>query len=83
MNNDFIVATIRVGVANVVGALLASAATIGLVLPDDAEAGLISAATAATIFAYHLAVRLIAEKVPAFGWLLGVNRAPKYEPPSK
>ena len=78
MDKDFVTATIRVGVANVVGAVLAWAATIGLVLPDDAEAGLVAAVTAATVFVYHLLVRLVASKLPWVGVLLGVNKAPAY-----
>jgi hypothetical protein len=64
----------------VAGAILTGALELGVDLPD----GVISTAVATVVTTvYYAGARFLEERVgPAWGWLLGYARAPKYTPPA-
>jgi hypothetical protein len=68
---------VRTLVPVVVGSVLAALASVGLDLPE----GLVTEVVAAVIITlYYAAVRVLEEHVsPAWGWLLGVAKVPKYD----
>lgn len=77
---DYLVSVIRTIVPAAVGAVLSWLATIGLDLGEQANAGLVTAMTAAAIGLYYILIRALEAKWPAFGVLLGLTRPPTYDP---
>lgn len=78
-----IIAVIRTVVPAAVGTLLAWLAVKGLDLGSLQE-GLSTALVAACTALYYAGVALLERKVhPAFGWLLGVAKAPTYDATAK
>jgi hypothetical protein len=79
--SDFVIGLIRTYVPILVGAVIGWLISQGVLDPDAgaaAEAGLITAITAVAQGVYYTAVRLLAEKWPWIGSLLGYNKAPAY-----
>lgn len=75
MLTDTVISWIRTTVPVIVGALVAWLQPLGI------ELDTVGAITVATIFftsVYYAGARLLEQKYPQFGWLLGVPRAPKY-----
>lgn len=71
------VSVIRTIVPVVVGGLLAALAEAGLDLPEGLATEVV---TTVVITLYYAVVRLLEEHVaPAWGWLLGYARPPKYD----
>lgn len=68
---------VRTFVPVLVGLILTGLASVNLDLPE----GLVTEVVATTIITlYYAVVRLLEEHVsPAWGWLLGVARVPKYD----
>ena len=68
---------VRTLVPVVVGSVLAGLASVGFDLPE----GLVTEVVATVIITlYYAAVRMLEEHVsPAWGWLLGVAKVPKYD----
>ncbi len=79
--SDFVIAQIRTWTPILVGAFLTWLASYGLDLFTVTEE-MIILVTALFSGVYYLIVRLLAEWKPAFGVLLGVNKAPEYAEPS-
>ncbi len=77
--NQFVTGVIRTWVPIAVGAVISWLATRGMTVDADTQLGLITAATGLIQAGYYLAVRLVAEKFPWAGILLGSNHAPSYE----
>ena len=80
--SDFVIAQIRTYVPMLVG-LIVSWLLVQGILDEETSKTLIINMTAlfTSLFSglYYFIVRLLAEKWPAFGILLGVNKAPVYE----
>ena len=77
--NDYIIGHIRTYVPILVGfALTWLARELGIVLDDTTEANVIGAAVGLGAAVYYALVRLLAERWPWAGNLLGVNKAPAY-----
>ena len=77
---DVVVAAIRTGVASAVGALAALLIAQGVDVPDDFASSVSVVAFGVAAAAYNAAVNFLAVKVhPAFGYLLGVAKAPTYD----
>ena len=77
--SDFIIAQIRTYVPMAVGAALAWLLQFGLDLYEvEAQATVLIVAVLSAL--YYFAVRLLAEKWPSVGILLGYNKAPVYLP---
>jgi hypothetical protein len=72
----FIAGLIRTVVPAIVGALAAWFVSLGLQLPEDAYAGLTAALSFGFTALYYGVVRLIEERVPQVGWLLGLAKSP-------
>ncbi len=80
MLHDPLIALIRTLVPSAVGAALAWAAARGIGIDDQTSASLTAALVAICTALYYAAVTALERKVdPAFGWLLGVPKAPSYE----
>lgn len=80
--SDFVIAQIRTYVPMLVGFLVTWLVAANILDPDTSvtfQAGLVSALTALLSGLYYFLVRLLAEKWPGVGILLGVNKAPEYE----
>jgi hypothetical protein len=83
MFHDMLIAVIRTFVPSVVGIAIAWAIDHGLAIPEDVQMQLSAALVALCITLYYSLVTLLERKVnPAFGWLLGVPKAPTYEVPA-
>ena len=79
MLHDPLIALIRTLVPSAVGACLAWAAARGLEIDAETSAALAAALVAICTTLYYAAVTWLERKVdPAFGWLLGVPKAPSY-----
>ena len=79
--SDFVIAQIRTYVPMAVGFLVTWLITANILDPETSVAvqtGLVSALTALLSGLYYFIVRLLAEKWPSVGVLLGVNKAPEY-----
>lgn len=75
--SDFVIAQIRTYVPMAVGAFLAWLLEFGLDLYSvEAEFTIVITAVLGAI--YYFIVRFLAEKWPAVGIFLGVNKAPEY-----
>jgi len=82
MLHDTLIAIIRTFVPSAVGIGIAWLIDQGLTVPDDVQTQLSAALVALCITLYYSLVTLLERKVnPAFGWLLGVPKAPSYTPP--
>jgi hypothetical protein len=80
--SDFVIAQIRTYVPMLAGFLITWLIAANVLDPDTAvgvQAGLVSFATAVLSGLYYFIVRLLAEKWPQVGILLGVNKAPDYK----
>jgi hypothetical protein len=78
--NDTLIGLIRTWVPIAVGAAISWLATAGLELDKETQAAAIVAATGAIQAAYYTLVRLLENKYPAIGWLLGSAKTPTYTP---
>lgn len=72
---------VRTGVPVLVGVVVSFAAAKGIHVSPELEAQLVVLAGAAAGSIYHWLVRVLEERWPRFGWLLGFARAPHYEDP--
>jgi hypothetical protein len=72
----FIAGLIRTVVPAIVGALAAWLVSLGLDLPADAYEGLTAALGLLFTGIYYAVVRLIEDRVPQFGCLLGLAKSP-------
>ena len=77
--HDSAIAIIRTAVPSLVGTLFAWLLAQGIDFPDDVKGAVVSFFVALCITGYYSLVTWIERKVnPAFGWLLGVPKAPTY-----
>lgn len=84
MFHDAFIALIRTMVPSAVGAAVAWAAARGVGIDDQTSAALAAALVAVCTSLYYALVTYLERKVnPAFGWLLGVPKAPSYEAPER
>lgn len=82
--NDKIVALIRTYVPVAVGAVLTwLAARLGVGIDEQASAGLTTALVALVSAAYYAMARLLEQRWPWLGVLLGAPRQPTYSKPAK
>lgn len=77
--SDAIVSLIRTYVPVAVGALIAWFLTLGLELDPETEAGLVTGFTGLIIAVYYTLVRLLEQRWPWVGALLGSTRQPQYQ----
>ena len=76
---NYVTSHIRTLVPVAVGfAITWIARTLDIVLDEETSAEVVSAYTSLAAAVYYLIVRAAAEKFPAAGKLLGVNKAPQY-----
>lgn len=75
---DFVTSLIRTYVPIIVGAVVSYLATKGLAIDESAAAGLAAFLTAVVSGGYYLAVRLLEQKFPQVGILLGSTKKPEY-----
>lgn len=79
MLHDPIIALIRTFVPSLIGAAMAWATAKGFGIDETTSASLSAALVAICTALYYAAVTWLERKVdPAFGWLLGVPKAPSY-----
>lgn len=79
MLHDPIIALIRTFVPSLVGTFIAWSATKGIGVDDATSAAVTAFLIALATAAYYAFATLLERKVdPAFGWLLGVPKAPSY-----
>ncbi len=79
-----LIGLIRTAISAAVGLLIGWLATRGFNIDPETQAGLIAVLTTLSIAAYYALVTLLERKVnPAFGWLLGVAKAPTYDATAK
>lgn len=76
--NDTLIGLIRTWVPIGVGAAISWLATNGLELDKETQTAAVIAATGAIQALYYTVVRLVENKVPAVGWLLGTAKTPAY-----
>jgi hypothetical protein len=69
---------IRTGVPVLVGVLVSLATSKGVHVSAELESQLVVLVGALAGSLYHWVVRLLEERWPRFGWLLGMARAPRY-----
>jgi hypothetical protein len=79
--NDTLTGLIRTWVPIAVGAALSWLATNGLQLDKETQTATIVAATGAIQALYYTLVRLLENKFPQVGWLLGSAKTPSYSAP--
>jgi hypothetical protein len=79
--NDTLIGLIRTWVPITVGAALSWLATNGLELDKETQTAAIVASTGAIQALYYTTVRLLENKVPQIGWLLGSAKTPSYSAP--
>lgn len=72
----FVISLIRTVTPSIVGAFFAWLLSLGVVMPVEAELGLISFLFAVFTGLYYLVVRLLEEKFPELGILLGFAKSP-------
>lgn len=81
MFHDTIIALIRTFVPAAIGSAIAWGIDQGITLPEDTQTQLTAALVTVCITLYYALVTILERKVnPAFGWLLGVPKAPTYDP---
>jgi hypothetical protein len=78
--SNFLIGLIRTWVPIGVGAFFAWLVTLGVELDAGTQAAAVIALTGLLQGGYYTAVRFLAEWKPSLGILLGVNKAPEYEP---
>lgn len=76
--NDFITSLIRTYVPIAVGAVASYLLTAGIELDANAQLGLVTFLTALLQGVYYLAARLLEQKFPQLGFLLGSAKKPEY-----
>lgn len=76
MIHPVVASIIRTGVPILMGTLLSLLARINFDLDTEGQEALTTWLTSLFIGAYYLVVRLIEQKVPAVGWLLGLAKSP-------
>lgn len=77
--HDAVIALIRTFVPTLVGLIISFLVAQGVTLDPELEGALTSGLLALTVAGYYALVTLLERKVhPAFGWLLGVAKAPAY-----
>lgn len=69
---------IRTGVPLLVGVGVSFAAAKGIHISPETEAQVVVLMGAVAASVYHWLVRVLEERWPRFGWLLGIARAPSY-----
>lgn len=69
---------VRTVVPVVVGAISALVAHAGIALSSEVEAQITVVVGAVVAAVYHWVVRMLEERWPLFGWLLGFARCPDY-----
>ena len=69
---------VRTGVPLLVGVGVSFAAAQGIHVSPETEAQVVVLLGAGAASLYHWVVRVLEERWPRFGWLLGVARAPDY-----
>lgn len=74
--NPFIASLIRTIVPVAAGAVISWFALINLHIDAEGQTALASLLTAVLTGGYYLVVRLIEQKVPQAGWLLGLAKSP-------
>lgn len=72
----FVISLIRSNVPIVVGALLTWLVSLGIVVPEEGKVGLILFLVAFLSGFYYLIVRLLEERYPQIGILLGFAKSP-------
>jgi hypothetical protein len=78
--SDQLKSIVRTFVPVVVGLILSGLATIGVEVPEGA---LTTVVDALFVGGYYALVRVLEEKNPSFGWLLGLPTPPNYERTTK
>lgn len=82
--NPFVASLIRTIVPLLVGSAISWLVSMGIDIDESGVAYLSSFLTALFGGLYYVAVRYLEEKVPAFGWLLGLAQTPdSYTRPQK
>jgi uncharacterized membrane protein (DUF441 family) len=76
--NDTLIGLIRTWVPIGVGAVIAWFTAQGLSLDAETQTAVIVALTGVTQAVYYSVVRLLENKIPAVGWLLGSAKTPVY-----
>ncbi|MEC5185290.1 hypothetical protein RCH12_002766 [Cryobacterium sp. MP_3.1] len=76
--SQFFIALIRTAVPLLVGSAVGWLASLGLTLDPAVEAEAVLGVTVLAGSLYYAGVSWLAAHVPAFGWLLGVAKAPVY-----
>jgi len=74
--NPFVASLIRTIVPVAAGAVISWLALVNLEVDADGQAALVSLLTAGLTGAYYVVVRLVEQKVPQVGWLLGLAKSP-------
>lgn len=77
--SDFVVSLIRTNVPILVGGFIGWLVSLGVTVPEGAEAPLTAALVAAGSAGYYLVARALEKRWPFFGYLLGSKAAPSYE----
>jgi len=76
--NDFITSLIRTYVPIAVGAVASYFLTLGIEVDANAQLGLVTFLTALSQGVYYLVARLLEQKFPQLGFLLGSTKKPEY-----
>lgn len=76
--NDFITSLIRTYVPIAVGAVASYLLTAGIEIDANAQLGLVTFLTAILQGVYYLLARLLEQKFPQLGFLLGSTKKPEY-----
>lgn len=76
--NDFVTSLIRTYVPIAVGAVVSFLLTKGIELDANAQLGLVTFLTALLQGVYYLVARLLEQKFPQLGFLLGSTKKPEY-----
>ena len=79
MLTNYVTSGIRTGVPALVGWLLGWLVTWGLDVPASVRAWAVGLLTFALLMAYYLLVRLLEQRWPRLGWLLGSPTKPRYD----
>lgn len=77
--NDLVVSLIRTYVPMVVGAVVAWLVTQGINVDQSAVEGVVAFLTAVFSGLYYVVVRLLEQRWPKLGWLLGQAKELKYK----
>lgn len=79
MQNNFVTSLIRTYVPIGVGALASYLLTLGIDLDANAQLGLVTFLTALLQGLYYLIARLLEQRYPQLGVLLGSSKTPDYK----